>query len=73
MLKNITMSAEEALIHRARKRAAERRTTLNVEFRQWLAQYGGQAEAGSTYQALSERLAYSRPGRRFTRDERNAR
>jgi hypothetical protein len=39
MLKNITLSAEEALIEKARQRAQAESTTLNAEFRNWLAQY----------------------------------
>ena len=78
MLKNITLSADEALIEAARKHAAERQTTLNAEFRKWLAAYA-EAEAKK-----KERLAridallkkptnVSSHGRKFTRDEMNER
>jgi hypothetical protein len=39
MLKNITLSAEEELIHRARQKAQNERTTLNANFRCWLKQF----------------------------------
>ena len=42
-LRNITLSAEEELIDRARKKADARKTTLNNEFRVWLAKYGEEA------------------------------
>jgi hypothetical protein len=40
-LKNITLSAEEGLIHAARERARAERTTLNEQFRRWLKEYAG--------------------------------
>ena len=46
VVRNITLSAEEELIDRARLRAARERKTLNVAFREWLARYAG-AETGS--------------------------
>ena len=38
-MKNITLSADEALIEAARERAMEEKTTLNAQFRVWLAEY----------------------------------
>ena len=40
-MKNITLSADENLIEAARRRAAAERTTLNAQFRLWLADYVG--------------------------------
>ena len=40
-MKNITLSADDGLIAAARSIAASRSTTLNAEFRQWLAGYVG--------------------------------
>ena len=37
MMKNITLSADETLIERARQRAVVEHTTLNELFRAWLA------------------------------------
>jgi hypothetical protein len=39
MLKNITLSADEKLIQKARKKAKQEHTTLNAQFRQWLENY----------------------------------
>lgn len=38
-MKNITLSADEALIEAARERARAEHTTLNEQFRRWLADY----------------------------------
>ena len=73
MLKNITLSAEEQLIGRARNKAEERGTTLSSEFRLWLSAFVEQERAARGYQELMSRLEYARPGRRFTREDLNAR
>ena len=73
MLKNITLSAEESLIVKAREDAESRGTTLNAEFRVWLAAFAEQERAAHGYQALMAHLDYARPGRRFDREELNAR
>jgi hypothetical protein len=73
MLKNITLSADEQLIARAREEAEQRGTTLNAEFRLWLAAFVEQEQAAQAYQELMDRLDYARPGRRFTREDLNAR
>ncbi len=74
-MKNITLSADEDLIEAARHRAAIEHTTLNEQFRRWLADYVGrrrQAEAAAaTIEALRQQLFTG--GRRFTRDEMNER
>jgi hypothetical protein len=38
-MKNITFSADESLIEAARERARGQQTTLNEQFRRWLAVY----------------------------------
>ena len=73
MLKNVTLSAEEQLIARAREEADRRGTTLNAEFRVWLAAFVEQERAAQGYREVMARLGYARPGRRFSRDELNAR
>ena len=74
-MKNITLSAEEGLIEAARRRAAEERTTLNAQFRLWLADYAGRSRraevALETIRAL--RGSISTGGLKFTRDEMNER
>ena len=71
MLKNITLSAEETLIERARQRAEAESTTLNAEFRRWLAQYSERPESESDFQVLMEHLNYAQPGKTFSREELN--
>lgn len=73
VLKNITMSADEDLIARAREKASRQGTTLNSQFRVWLRAYIDQEQASREYRELMRDLAYARPGRRFTREEMNAR
>lgn len=73
MLKNITLSAEEALIERARQRAESEDTTLNAEFRRWLAQYAERPRSAADFRALMSRLSYARAGKTFGREELNER
>jgi len=73
MVKNITLSADEELIRRARERAAHENSSLNTAFREWLERYAGQAAAAQRFDELMKRLNYVRPGRRFTREEMNER
>lgn len=73
MLKNITFSAEEDLIRRARERAAAERTTLNDEFRKWLEKYAERPETGEAFIFLMDQFGYVQPGRLFSREEMNER
>jgi hypothetical protein len=72
-MKNITLSGDEALIQKAREKARQENTTLNAVFREWLARYVGQNGGQEEYLSLMKRLSYVRPGRRFSREEMNAR
>ncbi len=73
MLKNITLSAEEELIKKARQKAQQERTTLNETFRHWLKQYVNAGLHGPEYESLMKSLNYARPGKAFSRDELNER
>ena len=73
MKKNITLSAEEELIQKARERAHREHTTLNAEFRKWLRRYALSNSKVVDYLALMESLSYVKAGRKFTRDEMNER
>lgn len=53
-MKNVTLSADEALIEAARRRAAAEKTTLNEQFRLWLADY---SNARGRMQHLDEVMA----------------
>ena len=73
MMKNITFSAEEELIAKAREIAREEKTTLNVVFRRWLKQYAERKKVSEEYDMVMEKVSYARAGRKFTRDEMNER
>ena len=73
MLKNITLSADERLIRRAREKANEEHSTLNSEFRWWLERYVGNAQGRAAYEDLMEQLGYANAGSSFNRDELNER
>jgi predicted transcriptional regulator len=72
-MKNITFSADEDLIERARLIAREQRRTLNEAFREWLAQFTQSAGDAQGFDALMARLQNVDAGRRFSRDELNER
>jgi hypothetical protein len=73
-MKNVTLSADERLIEAARARARSEHTTLNDEFRRWLADYAGAAQR---LQRFDEVMAQLRGklvvGCKLTRDEMNER
>lgn len=72
-MKNITLSANDALIEQARNVARSRKTTLNQLFREWLSGLAGQQEREKKLAELDLRLGYARAGRNFSREEMNAR
>lgn len=73
MLKNITLSADEAIIEQARKRATSEHTTLNDLFRAWLTRYASQPGAADQYERLMVRLGHVQSGGKFSREEMNER
>lgn len=73
MLKNITLSADEALITQVRAWAAAQKKSLNDLFRMWLQQCVTQTRGAKDYGRLMKRLRHVRAGRAFSREERNAR
>ena len=72
-MKNITLSAEESLIERARLVAQAQHKSLNAAFREWLEQYAAQAGGGAAVDALMRRLRHVRSSGPYTRDEMNER
>jgi hypothetical protein len=74
-MKNITLSADEGLIEAARERARAEHTTLNEQFRLWLADYARrEQQAQRAMETIRELRGQVRTGgRRFTRDEMNER
>jgi len=72
-MKNITFSADERLIKKARLRALKERSTLNERFREWLKQYAGHSSVHEGFENLMSKLSYVNSGKKFTRDELNER
>lgn len=73
-MKNITLSADGELIDAARERARLEHTTLNDQFRRWLADYAQSEQRLQRYDAVMDQLrGKMRVGRKLTRDEMNER
>jgi hypothetical protein len=72
-MKNLTLSADEDLIEKARLIARSQRTTLNAAFREWLEQFTADEGSEESYVALMKRLSHVKSGGHFTRDEMNER
>lgn len=69
-MKNITLSADEHLIEAARARARAEHSTLNEEFRRWLAEYARQRDRVERYdQVIRDLRGKLRVGRKLSRDE----
>jgi hypothetical protein len=75
-LKNITLTADEALIERARERAKAEGSTLNESFRKWLAEYArpnfDEARYEETMAAIRAEFV-GKPFRKYSREEMNER
>lgn len=72
-MKNITLSADEKHIEKARQRAKAESSTLNAEFRKWLARYVQQNQKFTDYDGLMASLSYAHPGKSFSREDLNER
>jgi hypothetical protein len=72
MTKNITFSAEERAIERAREKARLEHRTLNEAFRDWLNAYSGEKEKFDLDSFLNQ-FDHIKTGGPFTRDEMNER
>lgn len=72
-MKNVTLSASEAILEKARDCARQRKTTLNAMFREWLAELARLRESEERLRELDLKLGYARAGRKFSREEMNAR
>ena len=72
-MKNITMTADDALIEAARERARSENTTLNEQFRLWLASYARKQRMQQYEQVMSDLRGKLVVGRKLTRDEMNER
>ena len=72
-MKNITLSADEILIERAREEARTRKTTLNALFREWLMELTAREQRSKQVDDLLGRLSYVDAGGTFSREEMNER
>lgn len=72
-MKNITLSADERLIARAREQAHVRKTTLNHLFRDWLASLVAEQDRTAKIDRLFARFEHVDAGKKFSREEMNAR
>ncbi len=72
-MKNITLSAQDALIKQARLVAQSRCTTLNAAFREWLKHYAAESGSGADVQALMSCLRHVKSSGPYSRDELNER
>lgn len=74
MTRNITFSADAALIDAAREAARSEGTTLNEQFRLWLEGYARKRQADRAMETIQRIRSYaSSDGRKFTREEMNER
>ena len=72
-MKNITLTADDALIEAARERARSENTTLNEQFRLWLASYARKQRLQQYEQVMAGLRGKLVVGRKLTRDEMNER
>lgn len=72
-MKNITLSADEDLIEKARLIARGQRKTLNTAFREWLLHFTASEGDAQSYRELMKSMRHVNAGRHFTRDEMNER
>ena len=73
VMKNITLSADEALIELARDEARARKTTLNALFREWLEDISRSEERRKKAAEVIQRMSQYDSGGPFTREELNER
>lgn len=73
-MRNITFSADDELIDRARQIASQQKRTLNDAFREWLVQFTKRPGKAEEYASLMKRLRREvRSSGPYTRDEMNER
>lgn len=70
-MKNITFTADETIIKKAREKAKRENTSLNKRFGEWLKQYTSQGEENYHFDAVMDNLNYVNSGKKFTREELN--
>ena len=72
-MKNITFTADEKLIEKARLKATLESTTLNNRFRDWLEKYVAESNKVDEFHKVMGRVNYVKAGDHYSRDEMNER
>lgn len=75
-MKNITFSAKEELIEKARKAARDKNRTLNELFREWLKTVSDEAKDMKVAEKLEDtwnKTSYLRVGKKLSRNDMNER
>lgn len=72
-MKNITFTADDKLIEKARLKATLESTTLNNRFRDWLEKYVAESNKIDEFKKVMGRITYVEAGRHYSRDEMNER
>ena len=72
-VKNVTLSADDDLIDKARAVAKAQRRTLNDAFREWLRQFTDSDGDVQGFDALMSRMKHIDAGGHYSRDELNER
>jgi hypothetical protein len=72
-MKNVTLSANEDVIRKAKNKAQNNNTTLNSLFRKWLDDYTRDRNLALELERFLIKTEYAEAGRGFTRDEFNER
>ena len=74
IMKNITLSADASLIEAARARARAEQTTLNAQFRRWLAGYAQTGARMDHYDTVMQQVrGKMKVGRPLSREAMNER
>ena len=70
MQTNVTVSAEDTLIERAKERARKENKTLEGLFNEWLHQYIDNLDINPAkeFEDFMDRVKYTNPGRTFARE-----
>jgi hypothetical protein len=72
-MKNVTLSANEDVLRKAKNKAQNNNTTLNSLFRKWLDDYTRDRNLALELERFLIKTEYAEAGRGFTRDEFNER
>jgi hypothetical protein len=75
-MKNITLSAQDDLIEKARRIAANRNSSLNIMFREWLEGLNNsqtQITEQDRLKDLWKKTSYAKVGKKLTREQMNER